>query len=343
MARLNLRHLARVSHNLATGIHAGLDIRKVWDHECQRSSGTTRHYFDRVRQQLAEGNTAAESFRSAQGFLPPLFCEMVEVGERTGRLELVFQRLADHYDQIIVLRRNFLTGIAWPLIEFSLGVLVIGIMIWVLGVVSSGENLDNPPSILGLRGSSGAAIWFSGVGLAVAAVVVPIWAVQQGWLDPGPLFRILVRVPGIGPGLRVISLARLTWALSMATDSDLAPDKSVDLAVRSTQNSYYTDMIEQMRLVIRRGGEMHEAFRSTRQYPDDFLDALQTGELSGRVSETLHRLSKDYDERAKMWYRGLTVACGLGVFLMVAAFMILMIFQVFQLYMAPINDALKGI
>jgi type II secretory pathway component PulF len=129
----------------------------------------------------------------------------------------------------------------------------------------------------------------------------------------------------------------------MATDSDLPPDKSIELAVRSTQNSYYTDMIEQMRLTIRRGGEMYDAFRSTGRYPDDFLDTIQTGELSGRVSETLQTLSRDYDERAKMWYRGLSVACGLGVFLLVAIFMIVMIFQVFQLYMAPINEALQPI
>ena len=128
----------------------------------------------------------------------------------------------------------------------------------------------------------------------------------------------------------------------MATDSDLPPDKSIELAVKSTQNSYYTDMIEQMRLAIRRGGEMHEAFRGTGQYPDDFLDAVQTGELTGNVSETLQTMSRDYDERAKMWYRGLSLACGFGVFVLVAIFMIVMIFQVFQLYMAPINDALKG-
>ena len=66
-----------------------------------------------------------------------------------------------------------------------------------------------------------------------------------------------------------------------------------------------------------------------------------TGELSGRVSETLQILSRDYDERAKLWYRGLSVVCGLAVFGLVVVFMLVMIFQVAQLYLAPINDALK--
>ena len=125
----------------------------------------------------------------------------------------------------------------------------------------------------------------------------------------------------------------------MATDSDLPPDKSIEIAVRSTQNSYYTEMIEQMRLTIRRGGEMYDAFRSTGRYPDDFLDTIQTGELAGRVCETLQVLSRDYDERAKIWYRGLSIACGVGVFLLVGIVMITLIFNVFQIYIGAIQEA----
>jgi type II secretory pathway component PulF len=340
MARITTRHLARLCHNVGTGLHAGLDVRRVWENESQRGSPTARRHLEEIKQLIAEGESLAAAFKESNGFFPPLFCEMVEVGERTGRLERVFKRLAEHYEQVLVLRRNFLIGIAWPMIELTLGVLVIGLLIWILGWI--GDSSDpNSPKVFGLSGSSGAAIWFSGVVLFAALIALPIVGIQKGWFDAGPLFRLLLHVPGIGGGLRTISMARLTWALAMATDSDLPPDKSIELAVRSMQNSYYTDMIEQMRLTIRRGGEMHDAFRSTGRYPADFLDTIQTGELSGQVSETLTILSRDYDERAKIWYRGLTFACGFAVFGLMVTFMIVMIFQVFQLYMAPINDALK--
>jgi type IV pilus assembly protein PilC len=265
---------------------------------------------------------------------------MVEVGERTGRMERVFQRLAEHYEQVLVLKRNFLAGIAWPMFQLTAGVTVIGLLIWILGMIQ-GDGDGPKLRVFGLSGGTGAIIWFSLVGAVAAAIAVPILAIQKGWLDPGPLFRLLLHVPGIGNGLTAVAMARLTWALSMATDSDLPPDKSIELAVRSTQNSYFTDMIEQMKLTMRRGGEMHDAFRATGRFPQDFLDTIQTGELSGRVSETLQILSRDYDERAKLWFRGLTVACGFGVFLLVAAVMIVMIFQVAQIYLGTLNEALQ--
>ena len=340
MARISTRHLARLCHNLGTGLHAGLSVRRVWENESQRASPNGRRHFENVQNHINEGDSLAVAFKDSNGYFPPLFCEMVEVGERTGRLERVFQRLAEHYDQIIVLRRNFLAGIAWPMIQLILGLLVVGGLIWILGAIG-GESGRERLSIFGLYGATGAMIWFTVVAVVAAIIVVPIVGIQNGWLDPGPLYRLLLQVPGLGRGLTTIAMSRLTWALSMATDSDLPPDKAIELAVRSTQNSYYTDMIEQMRLTIRRGGEMHEAFRSTGRYPDDFLDAVQTGELSGRVSETLQVLSRDYDDRAKTWYRGLSVACGLAVFLLVAAVMIFMIFQVAKIYLGTLNEALQ--
>ncbi|MGE0759140.1 MAG: type II secretion system F family protein [Pirellulaceae bacterium] len=342
MARIAWRRLSRLCHNVGTGLHAGLDIRRLWETQCQQALSSERPHLEQVRARIASGDAVAASCRSVDGFFPPLFCEMIEVGERTGRMELVFFRLAEHYDRLVLLRRNFLIGIAWPLFEFTAGVLAIGLLIYILGAIGAeweGERIG----VFGLSGARGAAIWFGLVGAAVAAIVSPLIAIQRGWLDPGPLYRVLIHVPVIGHGLRIFSMSRLTWALAMATDSDLAPDKAIELAVRSTQNGYYTERLDQMKLAVRRGGEMHDAFRATRIFPADFLDALETGEVSGRVSETLQVLAKDYEERANAWYRGLAVACGLTILVCVAGLIIYMVFHLFfNIYLKPINDTLNS-
>jgi type IV pilus assembly protein PilC len=268
---------------------------------------------------------------------------MIEVGERTGRLERVFFRLAEHYDQIVRLKRNFMLGIAWPLIELALGIMALGLFIYILGWIDAewdGEKI----SLFGLRGTQGVVIWFGCVGLIVAAIVLPIIAVQKGWISADPLFRLLMHIPGFGRGLRIIAMSRLSWSLAMATDSDLPPERAVELAIRSTQNGYYIDRLENIKLAIRRGGEMHEGFAATGIYPPEFIEALQTGELSGRVSETMAVVAKDYDERANLWYKGLAFACGVAIVVLIAGLFIFMIMHLFtNLYLKPINDTLKGL
>lgn len=336
MARIGTRHLSRLCHNVGTGLHAGLDIRRILDSQWQLAPHGDRAFLGNVRDRVAKGEGLAASFKASNGFFPPLFCEMIEVGERTGRMELVFFRLAEHYDQIIRLRRNFLIGIAWPLFELTLGILAIGLLIYILGALGAG-------GVFGLEGTRGVIIWFGLVGCVVAAIVAPIVAVQKGWISADPLLRVLTRLPGVGNGLRIFAMSRLTWSLAMATDSDLPPDKAIELAVRSTQNGYYTDRLEPMKLTVRRGREMHEAFRGAGVYPADFLDALQTGEIAGRTSETMMVIAKDYDERAKMWYRGLAFVCGFLVFLLVAGLMVFMIINLFMnLYLKPIQEQLNS-
>jgi type IV pilus assembly protein PilC len=336
MARMSTRRLARLCHNVGTGLHAGLDIRRMWDSQVKSASGSERPHLDAIRRQIDSGEGLAASFKASNGFFPPLLCEMVEVGERTGRLEQVFFRLAQHYDRVVNLRRNFLIGIAWPMFELTLGVLFIGLFIYLLGML--GTNM----SLWGMQGFSGAMTWYLGAAVVAAAIAAPFVAIRNGWLNPDPVYRVLIRVPGIGTGFRIFSMSRLTWSLAMATDSDLSADKAIELAVRTTQNSYYTDHLERMKQHVRQGGEMHEAFRLAGVYPADFLDALQTGELAGRTVESLNVVAKDYEERATHWYRGLAFVCGILVFLAVAGLMIFMIVNLFvNMYLQPINDALN--
>lgn len=294
----------------------------------------------RVAERLQRGESLAAALRAQRGFLPPLLCEMVDVGERTGRLEEVLLRLAEHYDRLVRLQRLFLAGIAWPLIELALGLAVVGILIWVLGAVGAEWN-GRPMSVLGLYGTRGLLIYVTILGLIGGALAWLILALRQGWIPSEPIFRVLTVIPGIGTALKTMALSRLTWSLAIATDSDLDAQRAVELAVRSTQNAYYTSRLDRIRDVIGQRRSFYEAFVAAGIFPDDFLDALHTGETAGRISETMATVARQYEDRAKMAYRMLAVFAGLVVLLLVFAIMIFFIFQLLQLYLMPIYDTLE--
>jgi hypothetical protein len=206
MARIGTRQLALLSHNLGSGLHAGLDIRRILETQSQsRSYGSVKHLAD-VRDRVANGEALASSFKASNGYFPPLFCEMTEVGERTGRLERVFFRLAEHYDQIVRLRRDFIIGITWPLIELGLGIFALGGLIYVLGLIDAEWNGEKI-SLFGLRGTQGVVIWFGSIALIAAAIALPMIAHFRGWMNIDPLFTnhrhvTLDLVSGNGNGFR---------------------------------------------------------------------------------------------------------------------------------------------
>ena len=336
--RIGLKVMSRFCHNVGTGLHAGVDVRRVFETEANRGSTYHRNKILEIRDHISDGGSVAEALAAAGGYFPPLLCEMVQVGENTGRLEQIFLRLGEYYEQLLKMRRDFLMGIAWPVLQMIMAICVIGGFILIIGLIA-----DPPPiTFFGLYGVRGAAIYFSVVGLIFGTLGGLVFASARGWLDLDPVYRLFMYVPFLGNGLKTVCLSRLTWALAMSTDSDLSAKRAVQLAVRTTESSYYTRYIDGMLNVIGRGRTMHDAFESTGVYPSDFLDALQTGEISGQISETMMILAREYEDRVKLFFRTLTVVAGTLVFLLVAGFIIFMIFSLAMQYLGIINNAVEG-
>ena len=86
---------------------------------------------------------------------------------------------------------------------------------------------------------------------------------------------------------------------------------------------------------------MHGAFRSTGIFPQRFLDALEVGEESGQIVETMERLSAQYQEEAESAMKTISVMLGTGIWMLVAALIVMIIFRIFGFYLGAINDALK--
>ena len=114
------------------------------------------------------------------------------------------------------------------------------------------------------------------------------------------------------------------------------------LALSTTGNSYYQQHADEVDLAIRGGSDIHEALRQTGAFPVEFLDAVEVGEQSGRISETLLKLAEDYRERAKATMTGVTLFATIVVWGFVASVLIFLIFRVAGFYLGILNETMQG-
>ena len=77
------------------------------------------------------------------------------MGEQSGHLGEVLKQLADHYQNQLTLRRNFLASITWPAIELFLAIAIVGFLIWIMGVINGSNPQPIDPLGLGLIGNDG--------------------------------------------------------------------------------------------------------------------------------------------------------------------------------------------
>lgn len=335
---ISTKRLAEFCRRAAMSLHAGLDVRQVFQREATIGPSRQRQRMADISRRVDDGEALGEAI-AAQKYFPPLALELINVGEQTGRLERVLKQLAEHYENLLSLRRVFLSGMAWPALQLVISIVVIGALITVLGVIADsngGEGFDMLGIGIGARG-----LWnFLNILVFLGLIIVtPLVLIQRGFLWTEPLMRILLRVPLIGPCLQCLAMSRVSWALSMAIDAGLSASHSVDLALRASQNAYYANAWPTVEKVMERRGTMADALRASDRFPEEFLMVLETGELSGMVSEALDRHAEDLRGRAQSLLKTLTVMAGMLCSLLVMGLIAMVVLRMGMSYVNLLNNA----
>ncbi len=340
--RISTSRLIQLCRRLGTSIRAGVEARKLWETEARYGSATHRKFIARVKEGVLAGASVADSLRACGGYFPPLMCEMVEVGEKTGHLDSVLLKLADNFEHQATMTRNFLFGIAWPLFQLCFAVFIIGGLMGLTAWISAGRG-GEPIDMLGIGISGTSGMWLIWGTFAVLAATAGtlIYATARGWLGPTPVM-LAMRIPVLGGAFESLALARMTWALSMGLDAGIDAQRSVQLAFRAAHNPYYQSRGRAVDQEIRRNQQFHEAFAAAAVFPDDFLQRLESAEIAGATSESLQAMARDYEDRAKRAISIITWVLGtviwLAVLFMVAGVIIVMGYNIM---VKPIDDLLN--
>jgi type IV pilus assembly protein PilC len=81
-----------------------------------------------TRVSISEGRTIAEPLTQSKVF-PPMVCQMISVGETTGALDAMLQKIADFYEEEVDNAVANLTSLMEPLVILFLGVIIGGLVI----------------------------------------------------------------------------------------------------------------------------------------------------------------------------------------------------------------------
>ncbi|MFW6168842.1 MAG: type II secretion system F family protein [Planctomycetota bacterium] len=336
MARLSIRQAAKTCHRLGISLNAGVDVLQVLQREAEHGPRAFRRNMTEVGRKVSHGASLAEALRECDCYFPPLMYELIGVGEETGRLDRVLLRLAEHYEQLVALRRKFLAGLLWPALELCAAILVIGALI-ALPPMLFGVSIP----VFGLSGARGASIYFGIVFAVVLGGAVIGYGLTRGWFGTLP-GRLIVHVPVVGKAIKTMALARHAWTLSLALDAGVDARRAMRLALQSTRLRYFTQHIEEVAVDIQRGSQFHEALQRTRAFPPEFLSTLQNAELSGTEGASLSRLSEEYQQQAESAATTLAVVGSMIIMGLVFGLLIFMVFYlVVNLYLKPLNEALE--
>ena len=121
--------VAKFTRTMGTMLASGVAILEALDIVAKTSGNRTieRAIYD-VRSGIAEGRTMADPLAES-GVFPAMVCQMISVGESTGALDAMLEKIADFYDEEVDQAVDNLTSLIEPFMLVFLGVTIGGLVV----------------------------------------------------------------------------------------------------------------------------------------------------------------------------------------------------------------------
>ena len=121
--------VAKFSRTLGTLVSSGVSILEGLDITARTAGNKiVEEAVFKARTVIAQGKTIAEPLE-ASGVFPRMVTQMIGVGEQTGALDRMLNKIADFYDEEVDVAVAGLTSLLEPLLVIFLGVIIGGVVI----------------------------------------------------------------------------------------------------------------------------------------------------------------------------------------------------------------------
>jgi type IV pilus assembly protein PilC len=121
--------LARFSRTFATLIRSGVPIMGTLDIvSATAGNRVVSNTVDAAKESVRQGQLLSDPLAHSKVF-PPMVTRMIAIGERTGALEQLLEKIAEFYDAQVKAAIKSLTSLIEPLLITFMGVIVGGVVL----------------------------------------------------------------------------------------------------------------------------------------------------------------------------------------------------------------------
>ena len=311
---------------LKHSLGAGLSPVRVFKQQAKSGPRVLRPIAADVAAKLEKGSSLEDAFEPYRDQFPPLFVELVAVGETSGRLEETFDELCQYYEVTDRVRRDFRSQMIYPTIQFVAAILIIAALIFVLGLL--GSKMD--PLGLGLTGTGGALTFLVVAFGTVGGLVLAVRAVLNSLKWKSRLEGMMLIVPAWGGALKCFAIHRFLIALRMTHEAGLRAEKALHYGFRATANSVFMNGEDRAVAVVKKGGAIYDALEASgAPFPDEVRDSILGAEEAGMMTEVCERLAENYREDGSRKLKEAAQCTSWGLYALGAMFIIIAIFTIY--------------
>ncbi len=303
--------LAAATRQLATLLGAGLALDEALATVAdQLDHQHLRRILGRVRDAVVQGESLHGAMADHGRIFPPLYVNMVQVGESSGTLDQALARLADFLEDQVRLRSRVRSAMAYPVLMavVGTGVLFFLFTFVVPKVTRMLTDLDQalplPTRLLiGLSDALAASWWLLLLLLAVGVFL--LYRYRQTERGRLVFDRLALRVPLFGRLNLLLATARFSRTLATLLASGVPLLKALEISRNLLQNRVLGRAVEETADAVREGESLAVPLRRSGVFPPMVAQMAAVGERSGELEGMLMRVADAYEHQVELAIGGL--------------------------------------
>jgi type IV pilus assembly protein PilC len=332
-----LARRAEFYHQLSQMTAAGLTIMRTLEQlEQHPPARSYRLKIQRTLHDLGQGYSLTEAFRRVPGWLPEFDVALIQAGEHSGRLDSCFKLLANYYGDRARVARQVIGDLLYPL-------LLLHMAIFIFPFVELAKGLFNS--------AGGSNIWLTYV-LQTFGILIPLYLLVlltvfltqssrgekwRAWIE------ILLRpIPILGTARFYLSLARLCAALEALLSAGVLITQAWEMAATACGSPAIKRTVLSWRRNLESGNTPAELVSDSHRFPELFAGQYASGEISGKLEDTLKRLHEYYQEEGSRKLRGFAQWSPRLIYFLVAIIIGYKVIRFWLNYFNQISNTLGG-
>lgn len=301
--KFKTKELAFNCRQLAAMLTSGLTLVKALDIlSKEQPTEASKEIWQNVYENVQKGESFSASLEVHKGVFPEFLISMVSAGESSGSLDVIMQRMSDHYAKENKMNNTIKGAMTYPLVLLFL-CLAIVVLLFTFIMPMFADMFESPEAMPPLTrvmmsfSDSLVDYWFVYVGVIVAAVYGAIYALKI------PSTRLkwdkfIIKGPAFGPLVVKIYTARFSRTLASLYSSGIPMVECLQRSSAILGNRYISQCFENVVDEVKQGETLSASITRTEIFDSMFCSIIYVGEEAGALDTILQKTSDYYDEEA---------------------------------------------
>ncbi len=269
----------------------------------------TNPYFQKVlgavSAEVEGGKMLSQALAEHPGVFSEVFVSLIEAGEKTGQLPVVFNNLFETIrwqDELMSQTKKLLTYPVFVAVVVFAAVafLMTYLVPQMVGFLKNmGQELPLNTKILIAVSNAIVNYWWLFIGVPILIVIGLIAVIKSNPIARYRFDMFKLNMPITGPILHKIIMARFARYFALMYQTGIPILEAIKISEKIVGNRVVADALRRVQTQINAGDAMSESFRNAGLFPPLVVRMIRVGENTGALDKSLLNISYFYDRDVK--------------------------------------------